>query len=167
MKPEFQYNIYEQTPFDKIPVLEGVVDGLVYFEVASLLRADGLKGEVLDCSPEDAYSGKGKLIKATVGNVDAEIVVISFSDAFQRVYDDALAQYLEKRRRALLGFPVTNGVQIKSKSTQATKTTPAKQQETPKTITAADLLEHLGAICMECDLRLSAIEKRLSALEAK
>lgn len=169
--PKFQYHPYEQTPFDKIPVLEGVIDGLVYFGVVSLKRADGN----VDDDPEFAYGSQGKMWSIAVGKVQAKTYIIKFSDAFQRVNDDQLANYLEQRRRALLGSPVTVGKEIsiqKAKTTEppvkveVIKKDPEKIVQNPP-VTTAELVLQMATMQADFDLRLRVMAQRLAALEAK
>lgn len=174
MRPNFGYHSYEQTAFDKVPVLEGVLDGLVYFGVVSLMRADGLYGKdgLPTSDPQDAYGGWGKLTDLLVGNVEARTLVIKFSDAFQRVKDDALAAYLEQRRRALLGAPVTVGVQVKSKPSlpkeALPKTNAPVAAPAPKApVTTAELVLQMATMQADFDLRMRVMAERIVALEAK
>ena len=186
--PKFQYHPYEQTPFDKIPVLEGVIDGLVYFGVVSIQRADsGPKDD-----PEFAYGKTARLKDIVVGKVQAHTYVIPFTDAFQRVEDEQLAIYLEKRRQALLGSPVTVGKVLtvplaKSNSAKPDEAksinpaikieggtiappTPAKAPEpvAPRQpVTTAELVLQLATMQADFDLRLRVMAQRLAALEAK
>lgn len=175
--PKFQYHPYEQTPFDKIPVLEGVIDGLVYFGVVSIQRADGGPKD----DPEFAYGKTARLKDIVVGKVQAHTYVIPFTDAFQRVEDEQLAIYLEKRRQALLGSPVTVGKVINIpkaapinpaiKIEAATLThAPEKAPEpvaSKQPVTTAELVLQLATMQADFDLRLRVMAQRLAALEAK
>lgn len=161
--PYFSYHVYEQTPFDKVSILEGLIDGVPYFGVVSLLLADDRKGD----DPEVAYGGKGRLLDIEVGaektKTRAKTMVISYAEAFQRVYDDHLAKYLVKRRHALLGAQVKE--EPKKAPLKTGKLAAVKKQSVA--ITTADLLAHIAALQTNFDLQLKSLSDRVSALEEK
>lgn len=171
--PKFQYHPYEQTPFDKIPVLEGVIGGLVYFGVVSIQRADGGPKD----DPEFAYGKTARLMDIVVGKVEASTYLLRFTDAFQRVEDDQLARYLEQRRQVLLGSPVTVGKVINiakpGSSTPAIKVeastlTPAPEKAPEPVVQKQPVTTaELATMQADFDLRMRVMAQRLAALEAK
>jgi hypothetical protein len=180
--PVLNYNRYEETAFDLIPVLEGVVEGVIVFGVLSLLRAEaGVKGRV-EVEPDVAYHGLGRPIKAVVqsstGNsVEGSVVVISFTDAYPRVESDALASYLSARRRVLLNRGPATAVMLKHPPipVQKPKPVPVPPAPEPKPapvvpdspITMTELLLQIAAMQTDFDLRFQVMAKRLAVLEAK
>lgn len=180
--PKFEYHTYEQTAFDKVPVLEGVIGGLAYFGVVSLMRADGMNREGLQtCEAEEAYDGKGRLERIRVGRVDANTLVINFVDAFRWVKDDALANYLDSRRRVLLSIGGSNpvGVQVKTPAKKLSlpegqsitggepiKPLPVKQEKSESPVTTAELVLQMATMQADFDLRFRVMAERLAALEA-
>jgi hypothetical protein len=181
--PKFEYHIYEQTAFDKVPVLEGVIGGLAYFGVVSLMRADGLLNRegLPTCDAEEAYDRKGRMERIRVGRVDANTLIISFADAFRWVNDDALANYLDHRRRVLLSIGGSNpvGVQVKTPTKklrppeglsitggEPIKSPPVKHEKSESPVTTAELVLQIATMQADFDLRFRVMAERLAALEA-
>lgn len=181
--PVLNYNRFEETAFDIVPILEGLVSGVVVFGVLSLLRADmGLKGESVD--HHEAYNGRGQTIKAVVqssngASVEGSVVVIGFDDAYQNVSSDRLASYLKERRRVLLERGAATAVFITPKHppipVQKPKPVPVPPAPEPKPapvvpqspLTMTELLLQIAAMQTDFDLRMQVMAKRLALLEAK
>lgn len=180
--PVLNYNRYEETAFDIVPILEGVVSGVVVFGTLSLQRADkGVKADLID--PREAYNGLSQEIKAVVQgssgvSVEGNVVVIPFEAAFQRVKADALAKYLKERRRVLLDRGPATAVMVGKHPAipvQKPKPVPVPPVPEPKPapvvpqspITMTELLLQIAAMQTDFDLRMQVMAKRLALLEAK
>jgi hypothetical protein len=179
--PVLNYNRYEETAFDIVPILEGIVNDVVVFGVLSLQRAEGIK-EIPD--PKKAYNGLGKEVAAVVNSttgtcVTGTVLVVPFEVAFQRVKSDALARYLKERRRVLLDRGPATAVMVGGKHpaipVQKPKPVPLPPVPEPKPapvvpqspITMTELLLQIAAMQTDFDLRLQVMAKRLALLEAK
>jgi hypothetical protein len=178
--PVLNYNGYEETAFDVVPVLEGIVNGVVVFGVLSLYRAEGKKG-VPD--PATVYNGLGQEVVAVMnapnGGVQGNVLVIPFEVAYQRVESDRLAKYLKERRRILTDRGPATAVLLSGKHppipVQKPKPVPVPPVPEPKPapvvpqspITMTELLLQIAAMQADFDLRLQVMAKRVAVLEAK
>jgi hypothetical protein len=165
--PVLNYNRYEETAFDIVPILEGIVNDVVVFGVLSLQRAEGIK-EIPD--PKKAYNGLGKEVAAVVNSttgtcVTGTVLVVPFEVAFQR--------------RVLLDRGPATAVMVGGKHpaipVQKPKPVPLPPVPEPKPapvvpqspITMTELLLQIAAMQTDFDLRLQVMAKRLALLEAK
>ncbi len=179
--PILNYSRYEETAFDVVPLLEGVVNGVVVFGVMSLHRAENGISGVKSVDPQEAYGGVGQAIRAVVqgsnGNsLESTIVVISFEEAYQRVGSDRLASYLRERRKVLLDRGPATAVFVKHPPIPVQKPIPVvvpvpepkPSPIVPKSpITMMELLLQIAAMQTDFDLRMQVVAKRLAALETK
>jgi hypothetical protein len=179
--PVLNYNDYEETAFDVVPVLEGIVNGEVVFGVLSLQRAEGVK-DIPDA--KKVYGGLAQEIIAVMNGakgagIHGKVVVISFGAAYQRVASDRLAKYLNERRKVLLDRGPAKAVFLAGKRppvpVQKPKPVPVPPAPEPKPapvvpkspVTMTELLLQIAAMQTDFDLRLQVMAKRLAALEAK
>lgn len=181
--PVLKYSNFEETAFDMVPVLEGVVNGVVVFGCLSLQRADkGATADLVD--PLEAYGKIGKTIRAVIesssgSSIEGSTVVVGFEEAYQRVGSDRLAAYLKERRRILLERGPATAVLLAGKRPPIPKQTPKPVPVPPvpepkpapvvpdSPVTMTELLLQMGAMQTDFDLRLQVMAQRLSALEAK
>jgi hypothetical protein len=178
--PVLNYNRYEETAFDLIPVLEGIVEGVVVFGVLSLQRAE--IGENSWKITDPAYSGMVKSIQAVVqgtqGNsLETSVLVVAFEEAYQRVTSDRLASYLKERRRVLLDRGPATAVIVKHPPIQVQKPKPIPVPPVPEPkaapvvpqspITMTELLLQIAAMQTDFDLRMQVMAQRIAVLEAK
>jgi hypothetical protein len=179
--PVLQYRTYEETAFDTVPILEGLVDGQVVFGVLSLLRAEGIKNPNANAT----FGGIATTIQARVLStmgvaVDGPVAVIGYKDAYEHVKYDVLAEYLKERRRVLL----TPMDPFKSAPPSTAKRPPVPEQKpvpvvekvkeptppavVPKSpITMTELVLQLAAMQIDFDLRMQVMAARVAKLEAK
>lgn len=178
--PVMNYNGYEETAFDVVPVLEGVVGGVVVFGVLTLARADGMKGSP---NPEKVYGGRGQDITAVVHSttstsVKGTVRVLTYHEAFGLVESDRLAEYMKTRNRILLDRGAATAVMLAGKHppipVQKPKpiiepvVEPKPAPVVPQSpVTMTELLLQLAAMQQDFDLRMQVMAKRLATLEAK
>lgn len=185
--PVLNYNRYEETAFDIVPILEGVVNGIVVFGVLSLQEADSrASGEL-----QKDWGSQVMPIQAVIqspNTVEDSVTVLPFEEAYQQVTSDRLANYLKERRRILLDRGAASAVFITPKGStafikpkhapipaQKPKPVPVPQVPEPKPvpvvpqspITMTELLLQMAAMQTDFDLRMQVMAQRLAVLEAK
>jgi hypothetical protein len=179
--PVLRYRTYEETAFDAVPILEGVIDGNVVFGVLSLLRAEGVKNP----NANSTFGGIAATIRALVENesgqgVITSVAIIGFQYAYEHVKSEVLAAYLKERRRVLM-TPL-NPFELAPPSTAKRPAVPVQKPKpvvepvpepkpapvVPKSpITMAELVLQMAAMQADFDLRLQVMAARVAKLEAK
>jgi hypothetical protein len=178
--PVLSYHNYEETAFDSVPVLEGVVNDIAVFGILSLMRADGRKDQL----PKEVFGNKIRAIKAIARSksgpaVEGSMQVINYADAYLMVNSDSLAQYLSERRRILLSLPpeqppkhVMKMPPLPAQEPKVIEPEPPAQPKLAPVVPSSpvsmtEILLQIAAMQTDFDIRLQVMASRLATLEAK